>query len=415
MIKYNFINKGSLKKFLATAILFTLLLTAAAPARAAEGGASAWAGEAINAAISCNFVPDNLQSDDQAPMTRAEFAQISMQFLAVEFGYDMSYQRLEGHQNEFEPDGYYWVERLIDDYCRVRNDRDGLPFDQKRYVSPEYGSVEPWSAAFNSVFDAFNDPFCDVAGHGLRFYVYAAYAFGLVNGTSASTFAPDAPITRQEAAAMPARVYRVYSGSPLEGGEPISFSDQSGIAGWAQEDVTAVAALHIMGDTGNGLFEPEGLYTREQCITTFLRLYQDAPVGRLQGNITPIYSYEEQLERIVHPESSAFLEVGRFELPDCTIVHGWQSRRHGYYYQIYLVYKNGFAKQVLGPSWESGSIWEPVNLRLNEDQTELRFSIVLEKDFIWEFQVQKPKGSDHYCVNLKDGFVTMTSEYPAGL
>lgn len=45
-------------------------------------------------------------------------------------------------------------------------------------------------------------PFEDIKGHWATFYIQAAYAAGIVNGTSATTFEPDAKVRREEAATM---------------------------------------------------------------------------------------------------------------------------------------------------------------------------------------------------------------------
>lgn len=38
---------------------------------------------------------------------------------------------------------------------------------------------------------------------------------------------------------------------------------------------------------------PKEQYSIEQCIVTFLRLYENAPISRKNGNITPMFTYEQ--------------------------------------------------------------------------------------------------------------------------
>lgn len=102
---------------------------------------------------------------------------------------------------------------------------------------------------------------------------------GIVSGTGGGKFEPTRYITRQEAAKMLCSAYRVLLESkkehmPPELSHPHVFKDGYKIASWAREDIyTAYHTGVMQGDT-NGSFDPEGSYTREQAICTFLRLYK---------------------------------------------------------------------------------------------------------------------------------------------
>ena len=116
------------------------------------------------------------------------------------------------------------------------------------------------------------DPFTDTDSAA----VLAAYALGIVNGTSATTFNPVGSITRQEAASMLARTAGVLD---ISTGTGQSFRDESDIASWAKEGVGFVSGLTdpvtgnaVMGGTGDGRFSPLAPYTREQACLTALRL-----------------------------------------------------------------------------------------------------------------------------------------------
>ena len=62
-------------------------------------------------------------------------------------------------------------------------------------------------------------------------------------------------------------------GHPLPEGTA-TFTDNASIASWAVDAVGRAQAAGLMGGVGNGLFSPQGSYTREQSILTILRLYE---------------------------------------------------------------------------------------------------------------------------------------------
>ena len=95
---------------------------------------------------------------------------------------------------------------------------------------------------------------------------------GVVSGVGNGNFAPNATITRQEAAAMLARLAYAI-GQPLPQSAP-TFADNANIATWAVDRVGQVQASGIMSGVGNNNFDPLGIYTREQSIATIFRLFE---------------------------------------------------------------------------------------------------------------------------------------------
>lgn len=94
---------------------------------------------------------------------------------------------------------------------------------------------------------------------------------GVVTGVGGGNFAPNDTITREQAAVMIARLANAI-GQPL----PLAsatFSDNADISSWAIEGVGQVQGVGIMGGVGNNIFDPRGMYTREQSIITMLRLF----------------------------------------------------------------------------------------------------------------------------------------------
>jgi len=85
--------------------------------------------------------------------------------------------------------------------------------------------------------------FADIAGHPLAPYVQRAYEMGMVNGDGRGNFAPDRPVTRQEAAVMIWNTYRrLY---PEELFTDILLAD--GTASWAEDAVRMMVAVGLHG------------------------------------------------------------------------------------------------------------------------------------------------------------------------
>ena len=102
------------------------------------------------------------------------------------------------------------------------------------------------------------------------FNVQKMAGLGVVNGVGGGKFDPNGTLTREQAATILARLAEAM-GHPLPQAAP-SFSDSAAISSWAAAGVGQVQAAGIMAGDGSA-FTPQGVYTREQCILTALRLY----------------------------------------------------------------------------------------------------------------------------------------------
>ena len=210
--------------------LISMLLTAVLAAglclpsaAAAEGGApSAWASEEVSRALELGFVPEDLQGDYQKEVTRAEFAQFAIYFLAVQYGYP-SYAKA-AYSNVRN----YQIEDFLADYCDTQTDRFGKPFDINAYDPNFLDTSFRWWTAFTKQ-DQFRD--LGVLNDQGKGYVNAAYFLGLVNGTndSETLFNPGGAITRQEAAAMLQRTYACYASS-VPAAEALTYADSAAVA-----------------------------------------------------------------------------------------------------------------------------------------------------------------------------------------
>lgn len=128
------------------------------------------------------------------------------------------------------------------------------------------GSTQPWDLPFTDI---------DTSGSSSTYHVYEAYNLGFVNGTSATTFSPDATLTREQAATMLARVYaKVYGDIPTV--TKTSFADDASVASWAKSGVAFMADKGIIKGMGNNKFAPQTTLSIEQAVVMAYRMLQAA-------------------------------------------------------------------------------------------------------------------------------------------
>ena len=89
--------------------------------------------------------------------------------------------------------------------------------------------------------------------------VAAAVAAGLVQGVSATSFAPDASMTREQMAVLVARAMKLTKAATL------TFSDATSIDGWATAGVQAAVAAAYLNGFPDGTLQPLGPVTRAQA------------------------------------------------------------------------------------------------------------------------------------------------------
>ncbi|WP_256701832.1 Ig-like domain-containing protein [Paenibacillus sp. P3E] len=118
-------------------------------------------------------------------------------------------------------------------------------------------------------------PFRDVpAGSWYTKSVAAAYAAGLIEGVTATAFAPDAEITREQMAVLLIKAYEYKAGKAASRGGLQNLTDSALISVWAKSQVAQAVAHGIMQGIGDGRFDPQGLVSRAQstqAMYNFLR------------------------------------------------------------------------------------------------------------------------------------------------
>ena len=154
-------------------------------------------------------------------------------------------------------------------------------------------AVKAYEALANgAAIPAVNNPFTDTTD----VEVLKAYNIGAVNGTSATTFDPNALLNREQAAAMLTRVFKKVSLAgwtlatdsqftlPYE--KPALFADDADISDWAKDSVYFMVANGIINGVGDNKFAPKNVTsadeangyanaTREQALIIAVRMVEN--------------------------------------------------------------------------------------------------------------------------------------------
>ena len=125
--------------------------------------------------------------------------------------------------------------------------------------------------------DGLKNPFQDVAdGQWYTKAVVWAAGKGIVNGTSETTFDPDASITREQIAAILHR----YAGKPETKGELASFPDAATVSDYAKTALAWAVEKGIIGGS-DGKLDPRSNATRAQVaaiLMRYLKLTENRPL-----------------------------------------------------------------------------------------------------------------------------------------
>ena len=118
-------------------------------------------------------------------------------------------------------------------------------------------------------------PFTDLTQNWYKDAVLWAYQTGVVVGTSATTFEPDRPVTREQIAVIlmeymtrVLKLERTWTPADLS-----VFPDAGSVSGWAKDALADAVALGLISGASNGgvtLLEPQGSATREQVATILM-------------------------------------------------------------------------------------------------------------------------------------------------
>jgi hypothetical protein len=327
-------------KIILSGTLIGLMIFAVSPhssaANVIQPIVSTWAQNEVNQAYQLGLIPDTwTNADYQIPITRRQYAEVAMEYVALQQNCDSN--SLKG---------------MVSLYLAQKE---------------EYGNMK----------DAFSDG--DTVDS-------LAYYLGLIDGRGDGTFDPDGLITRQEAAVILTRAYQTCGGALLDGtasSSSCAFADTDQIASWARDSVSALASWSVIKGMEDGTFSPNENDTIEQCLITFFRLYQDAPVSRNNNNITPLFTYDQGINYVVARSQSTYKTI-ELDSPIATFVRvdlGGMMRAVS---SLYLVYHNCGVRLIEPGVWDTPYGFTPSqeldDLSFSDDGKTLCFSITLEKD-----------------------------------
>ncbi len=105
--------------------------------------------------------------------------------------------------------------------------------------------------------------------------VTALKRMGIISGKTSTKFDPDGLITREEAASILDRMVEEFELTKFVNND--GFKDRKEISSWAKESVNTVCGMNIMNGMGNGNFDPQGYYTKEQAVSTMIRFINNFP------------------------------------------------------------------------------------------------------------------------------------------
>ena len=319
------IPKGSvfMKKFGIIAVLTLTVIIAVSSFCVQAEGPSDWAKQYVDDAINAGYVPPILQMDYTSPISRKEFANLAVRFMEKELGYT--------HEE------------------------------------------------FKNVVDAITPgiEFTDTDDE----YVIMASKAQIVNGIGNGLFDPDSCITREQAAAMLARVYNSYSSGMTY--KELEFADKDEISDWAVSDVKFCVFYGIMNGVSETMFDPKGTYTREQSLTTFVRLdnvtdwehhNKNAKIRRkLTQEIVLNEIFETDIYSITETIDTPYGKVLYFSIGGVMHAAGSQLWLVDDYGNIYNLTPDDV------PKYNNWANPEFHNLKLSADMSKVTFEVRVEK------------------------------------
>ena len=105
-------------------------------------------------------------------------------------------------------------------------------------------------------------------------YVNWSSSKGIVNGTSATTFAPDTNINREQMAVI-MKNYAAKLGYTIPKTlKAVTFADNASISSWAKEAVKSMQQAGVLAGKTNNRFDPKGTATRAEVATVLRRFVE---------------------------------------------------------------------------------------------------------------------------------------------
>jgi hypothetical protein len=124
------------------------------------------------------------------------------------------------------------------------------------------------------------------ATHWAKSDIQKAQSAGIMNGMSATQFAPEGSITRAQMATIAYRWMQQQSNATVANGTEVSFTDVS-IDQWASDAIAYVQSAGLMTGYNDGTFKPDSKLTRAEAVKVLNILFKRAP---LTGVTTPSFT-----------------------------------------------------------------------------------------------------------------------------
>lgn len=105
-------------------------------------------------------------------------------------------------------------------------------------------------------------------------YIDAGASCGIVKGMTATTFAPEEPITREQMMTIIYRVQRYCELSLPKLDQIPTFKDQDKVSAWAKTAVNALISTGLIYGDDSGCLRPLGNSTRAECSAVLYRLLE---------------------------------------------------------------------------------------------------------------------------------------------
>lgn len=323
-----------MKRLVSLTLSLILALGCLPSALAAEDAPSQWAADEVSRAEELGLVPQAVEGHWQQPITRGEFAMLAVRYLALNYG--------RGDQE------------FVNDYMTLCPDRN-----DEFWGEEDFGDGLTWWQRFCD--DKSGSYLTDLPQGEQRGYINAAYHIGVVNGKGDGTrYDPEGAITRQEAACMLARSYEKLDREDHRQALYSSYADYDAMADWAVDSISAMVGLGIMGSisTSEMIFDPQGTYSREQAVVTFLRLWENAPVSGAKGNVVKLEeaAYQWKLWEVLHKgDPGTNIPEFQADTPSGTILAIRHRNMMHFSEELLVVYRDGRVQQLSGD--KLGSDW----------------------------------------------------------
>ena len=334
-------------------ICLLVLLGVLCPVSAVADMPSEWATAEVENAIRAGYVSEEIQSVYTAPIKRGDFAHMAIEFLRCELGF----------------------------------------------------SPEEFHDKINRIFDRVE--FSDTTDEN----ILLAARCGIVYGYGDTIFAPDKPITREEAATMLARLYNLYGS--IYAYSNIKYQDNDLISKWAVSDVEFCVAKGIMKGISDTHFDPKGIYTREQAIVTFWRLDSDTDwenhnkTAKIRRKIT-----KEIAERELFANNTVSL-IEKYETPCGTVYYtltGGMMRSPGY---DLLLIDNSGQTYSLTNAVPSEKVYRYIpeiqNIRFYNEKTYFAFEVNFDTELKVDGAEIHKAGTYYYETNLAQKKTTLVN------